>query len=218
MKGIVMKIQSVFLPAALSLCISLLIIGCSTTAWMTKEMPDASNVQQGNQVTVVTKDGRTLTGEYIELREIPMDEYVNLYQESISESSLGQVLPQYGEYIILSTSAAPDKYWEGQFVSFDANHISVKFKGESKVEDVFICGLNSLSNSHGASLQRMQFRQLFQGGDILLRSALVLDNGISNVDIPLNTIDKITTPIDVRAQIVNDAGKNGYSPFLHFAN
>jgi hypothetical protein len=218
MKGITMKTKTLFLPVAMSLVASILFIGCSTTAWMSKKIADASNVEKGNQVTVMTRGGHTFTGEYVALREIPMDEYVNIYQESISNSSLGQILPRYGEYIIVSTSAAPDKYWEGQFISFDANHISVKFKGESKPEKVFISGLNSLANSRGKSLQRMQFRQLFQGGDIMLRSALVLDTSTGSIEIPLNTIEKITTPTSVRTQIANDAEKNGYSSSLHLAN
>jgi hypothetical protein len=218
MKGTTMKINALCLPASFILCVSLILIGCSTTAWMTKEIPDASSVTKGDHVIVLTKDRHTLTGEYINFQEIPMAEYVDLYQESTSNSTLGKILPRYGEYIILSTSAAPDKYWEGQFVSFDANNISVKFKGESKAEDIFISGLNSLANSRGASLQRMQFRQLFQSGDILLRSALILDNGGIKLKIPINTIDKITAQPDVKMHIAMDAEKNGYPSFLSFTN
>lgn len=217
-KGITMKKQNIYLAAIIILCASSMFIGCSATGWMSKEIPDASGIDQGDKVTITTKSGETVTGEYVALQEISMDEYVHLYQQSISNSSLGQVLPRYGEYVIVSTSAAPDKYWEGQFVSFDANHLSVKFKGESRSEDLFISGLNSITNSHGKSLQRLQFRQLFQDGDIMLRTAIVLQNGTSKKEIPLNTIENITARPDIKTQIADDFQKNGYSLFSHLVN
>jgi len=53
----------------------------------------------------------------------------------------------------------------------------------------------------------MQFRKLFEEGDIPLRSAIVLKNGSDNVKIPINEIKDITSKsLDV-ASILSELRK-----------
>ena len=66
------------LPALVGgILIALLILsGCSVTGWSTKKIPDGSDIKPGEPVTIVQKDGRTVTGEFRGTKEMAYSEYV----------------------------------------------------------------------------------------------------------------------------------------------
>jgi hypothetical protein len=203
-KELPMKNQFPYMMAVIAITISLLFFGCSVTGWTSKNIPDGSNIRNGNSVTITTKDGSFVTGEYIGVQDIPISDYTDLYNSAISESFLGKLLPQYGENIQITTKIAEDKVWEGKFISFDTKNICLMLKGKSEPSEFYISGLTTISKIGEKTLRKMQFRKLFEEGDIPLRSAIVLKNGSDNVKIPINEIKNITSKsLDV-ASILND--------------
>jgi hypothetical protein len=203
-KELPMKNQFPYMMAVIAITISLLFFGCSVTGWTSKNIPDGSNIRNGNSVTITTKDGSFVTGEYIGVQDIPISDYTDLYNSAISESFLGKLLPQYGENIQITTKIAEDKVWEGKFISFDTKNICLMLKGKSEPSEFYISGLTTISKIGEKTLRKMQFRKLFEEGDIPLRSAIVLKNGSDNVKIPINEIKDITSKsLDV-ASILND--------------
>ena len=172
---------------------TLILCGCSVTGWSSKEIPDGSSLGRGEPVTIVQKDGRTVTGEYQGIQEIPYSEYAEQYKDATAQNINGYILPQIGEQIKVTTSIIEDKYWDGQLIGFDQKSLWVKLEGKSHADEFNISSLTTLSNQSGKILKRMQFRKLFVNGDIPLRTAIVVTNGTTDIRIPVNTINSITT-------------------------
>jgi hypothetical protein len=173
---------------------TLILCGCSVTGWSSKEIPDGSNLGRGEQVTIVQKDGNTIMGEYQGIQEIAYSEYLERYKEETAQNINGYPLPQIGEQIKVSTSLIEDKYWDGQLIGFDQKSLWVKLNGKSHPDEFDISSLTTLSNLNGKTLRRIQFRNLFVGGNIPLRTAVVVTKGTKDI-IPINTINSITTGI-----------------------
>ncbi|MBI5022294.1 MAG: hypothetical protein HZB59_12730 [Ignavibacteriales bacterium] len=193
-----MRHQTSYLLVVISITIFLSLPGCSITGWTTKDIPDGSDIGKGNAVTITTKAGKIMTGQYIGVQDIPIPDYAISYNETISQSILNKLLPQYGENIQITTKIAENKVWEGQFISFDLEHIRIMLKGKSEPAELYISGLTTLSKIGEKRVQMMQFRRLFENGDIPLRSAVVLKNGNDDLKIPINEIQNITSgSIDV---------------------
>jgi hypothetical protein len=188
-----MKYQSPCLLVVAAITTSFLLFGCSVTGWTSKNIPDGSQINTGNSVTITTKDGNSVSGEYIGVQDIPFSEYTNLYNSAVSESLLGKLLPQLGENIQITTKIAEDKVWEGKFISFDTKNICLMLKGKSEPSEFYISGLTTISKIGEKTLRKMQFRKLFEEGDIPLRSAIVLKNGSNDVKIPINEVRTITS-------------------------
>jgi hypothetical protein len=172
---------------------TLILCGCSVTGWSSKEIPNGSSLGRGEPVTIVQKDGRTVTGEYQGIQEIPYSEYAEQYKDATAQDINGYLLPQIGEQIKVSTSIIEDKYWNGQLIGFDQKSLWLKINGKSQADEFNISSLTTLSNQSGKILKRMQFRKLFIDGDIPLRTAIVVINGTMDIRIPVNTINRITT-------------------------
>lgn len=170
---------------------SALLVGCSVTGWTSKEMPDGSGISHGNTITVLTKDGSELTGEYLGISQIPFDSYAEGYRMTLSEEGLQDLLPKVGETVQISTRLSPDKCWEGKFISFDQMHLSMKVKGKTEPEQFYISSIAAISKTEGKTLRTMGFRKLFESGDLPLRSAILLRSNGDEHLIPINRISGI---------------------------
>jgi hypothetical protein len=199
-----MKNQFPYMMVVIAITTSLLFFGCSVTGWTSKNIPDGSNVSTGNDVTITMKDGNSVTGEYIGVQDIPFSEYSNLYNSAVSESLLGKLLPQLGENIQITTKIAEDKVWEGKFISFDTKNICLMLKGKSEPSQFYISGLTTISKIGEKTLRKLQFRKLFEEGDIPLRSAIVLKNGNNDIKIPINEVRTITSETVDVASILSE--------------
>ena len=171
----------------------LILCGCSVTGWSSREIPNGSNLVRGEPVTIVQKDGRTITGEFQGIQETAYSEYVEQYKDATAQNINGNLLPQIGEQIKVTTSLIEDKCWGGQLIGFDQKSLWVKLKGKSQADEFNISSLTTFSNLSGKILRRIQFRNLFLDGDIPLRTAVVVNNGTMDIRIPVNTINRITT-------------------------
>jgi hypothetical protein len=173
-----------------ALCAAAL-MGCSPTGWATKDVPDGSNITPGNTVTILQKDGTTVSGRYIGEKDMPSSEYFDQYNESIQKNSNAAQLPEIGDRIELTTSLSDTRAWTGQLVGFDKQSIWIMLPHDTKPTEFYISSLTTLSHADDVTIGGMQLRQHYLNGDLPLKSALVVSNDEGDVYVPLNTIQKV---------------------------
>jgi hypothetical protein len=164
------------------------VTGCSPTGWLTKELPDGSSFDKGDQVTVLTKNGSSTSGMFLGLESVSEQEYANQFFHSVP---LNSQVPEIGEAIRISTSISPDKIWEGKFVGFDYKNLWVKFSENTNPQPIYITNVFGLADSRGHSMYRMNLRQMFVDGDLPLMTALTIKTTNGIVYVPINTVAEI---------------------------
>jgi hypothetical protein len=174
----------------MALC-AVALTGCSPTGWATKDLPDGSNVTPGNTVSILQKDGTTISGTYLGEQEVPSSEYFDQYNESIGKQAPGARLPEIGERIELTTSLSDTRAWTGQLVGFDKQSLWVQLPRETKPTEFYISSLTRLSCANESTMGGVQLRHEYMNGNIPLKSALVISNDEGSVYVPLNTIAKV---------------------------
>ncbi len=186
-----MKTTTYILTWVFTVLSAVMVWGCSANGWATRDVPDGGALQKGETVTVVQRDGSSLTGEFQSVEPITELEYAALY-EAGTQAPYGERLPKLGQTIQLMTSLSDTKVWQGVFDGFDKDGLFLKELGSTKSEHVYLTSIRLLSDGHGDFLQRMALRKLFLDGRIPLRSAVVLHGEQGDVRIAIDAIKSLT--------------------------
>ncbi len=187
-----MKATRYMLTVVFAVLFAALLWGCSANGWATRDVPDGSGLRKGELVTVVQRDGSSLTGEFQAIEPITELEYASLY-EAGTQQPYGERLPKLGQTIQFMTSVSDSKVWQREFAGFDKDGLLTRNHKSGELEHVYPTSIRLISDGHGDFLQRMGLRQLFLDGQIPLMSALVLHGEKGNVRIAISSISHLTT-------------------------
>ncbi len=168
--------------------VAILAAGCSPTGWAVKELPDGSDLQPGEEVTVIQHDGSAITGRYIGTSTIPWDTYFGQYDEGANSVYHGGILPAISQTVQFTLSLSESKYWTGQLAGFDLEHMWAVLPGSTEPQPVYFSSIKSLSAADGSPINRTQLRGLFVNGDIPFRSALRFRTEAGEVSVPISSI------------------------------
>ena len=171
--------------------ITILALGCSPTGWAVREIPDGSNLQPNEQVTVILHDGSVISGEYMGEATIPLKDYITQYGHAALHSTEGTFLPAIGQNVKVTTTLSDTKFWTGQLVGFDLENIWMKFPGNAKSEPIYFSSITSLSDGTGGVIRQTMLRGLFLNGAIPLMSALKFKIEESEIFVPISSIRKL---------------------------
>ena len=187
----------------------LLVTGCSVTGWATKEPPKGLRLNEGETVTVLQKDGRQSTGEYVGLGAAPFADYVAEYELLSQESIQGKYLPAIGQDIEVSTSLSDTKVWQGQFLGFDHRSLWMRTKGELLPHTIYFSSITGLSGRDGKMLSRSTLRSMFLSGEIPLMSAVEIRGPGETILIPFSNIKDILVGNATGTQAADHAAMGG---------
>ena len=168
-----------------------LIYGCSPSGWAVKNVPDGSGIDRGDAVTIIRRDGMSVSGTYAGLETIPAPEYLEQYRSATRGDAPGRNLPDIGQKIRVLTSLADTKVWEGRLIGFDAKSLWVKLEGKEATAEFYFSTLASLSGKGTGSFQRMALRELFLSGQIPLMTALVIETENGRFRVPVSGIREL---------------------------
>ena len=108
---------------AFSIMITLSIImtetGCSVNGWATKTIADGSDLQSGQTVSIVKKNGNIVAGKFQHIQTLDTDEYNTLYNDPLQNYLGTKILPKIGQTVYVSTLIAENKAWKGTMIGFD---------------------------------------------------------------------------------------------------
>ncbi len=192
MEGIIMKQVTYLSLVAIAGVAMILASGCSPTGWAVRNVPDGSNLEPGETVTVIQRDGVKFVGEYLGRVTIPSAVYASQYGRMAQTDLEGWVLPAIGQTVQFNLAVDDAKYWTGQLVGFDIERMWAVFPTKTEPEPIYFSGIKSLSASNGSVINRMALRGLFLNGKIPLMSALTFKIGEEEVSVPISSIRELT--------------------------
>lgn len=166
--------------------------GCSPTGWATRDVPTGSNLDKGDIVTIIQKDGTQLTGEYEGMVNLPFTEYSTAYNSQVLQDYDGRILPAIGQRIEVTTSLTDTKSWKGQFLGFDDQNLWLKEDGNPEPSKFYISSLTSFSSRDGKVFRSMMFRDIFLSGDVPLMSVFEVKTDSGTLQVPYSSVGKIT--------------------------
>ena len=175
-------VTSILLAATLALT------GCSPTGWASKPMPDASQYEPGQQITVLQKDGTETNGAYVGNTDLEQTAYATSYNEAILHKGLDVLLPVIGEQVQITTRLAENRIISGRLVGFDEVNLWLQSAGQAGPEKVYVASITGFSHGAGHYLGQKEFRNLFLDGSIPLRTAVVVNRDGADVQIPISNI------------------------------
>ncbi len=167
-------------------------IGCSPTGWTTRDVPTGSDLNRGDIVTIIQKDGAQLTGQYQGMVNMPLTEYSIAYNSQVLREFEGRILPAIGQRVEVTTSLTDTKSWKGQFLGFDDQNLWLKEDGNTEPTKFYITSLTSFSSRDGKVFRGMMFRDLFLNGDVPLMSVFELKNDAGTIRVPYSSVREIT--------------------------
>jgi hypothetical protein len=133
------------------------------------------------------RDGSTLTGVVASIQDLSATDYDRYYNDRPSASAL----PLIGDAVAYTTSLDRNKVWTGTLAGFDESNLLVTVPGEATPEKIYFSSLGSLTGRNGRAIRRMELRGMYLNGEIPLLSAVVLRDGGSDRQVPLNEIERI---------------------------
>ncbi len=170
----------------------IVVTGCGPNQWATKEVLDGSSMKQGEVITVQQRDGQNISGTYVGTATMSVEQYKKFYSASEqTKGTEGVLLPKLGERVILATSLANDKVWQGELVGFNEQSLFLKLDGESQTNEIYVPSVVALAGKNGKSVERMEFRNMFLNGNIPLMTSIVLRNSSGDVQVPISSIKEV---------------------------
>jgi hypothetical protein len=92
--------------------------------FQSKPVEDSLKLKKGNQMILILRDGRKLTGKYIELDKLPYTEYLNRYHEFRNKETNASVLPLLGK--ITATLKTTKEKVDIELTGFDYDGLWLK--------------------------------------------------------------------------------------------
>ena len=183
-----MKLTYIILTVFVTIPCSIIVSGCSATDWATSDIPDGPSLDEGDQITIVQKDGITHTGRYKRLASLSPSEYAEEYSQGERQIFDGKLLPKLGQNIRILTTLSDSKIWEGELLGFDCSSLWMISENSAEPKEVYFTSLRYLSARDDKVFHRMHLRDLFMNGDIPLMSAIEVEDAAGLYRVPVSSI------------------------------
>lgn len=203
-------------------CSSLQYVGCSVIGFAIGASVDANSPESDSisvrqlpglelraKVKVIGKDV-TVSGEYIGLEEIPIEEYRSSYRTWQAQERSGLFIPSLGDTIIITPvrDNGGVRQIEGQLIGFRQQFLRLKIKRSSDTAayegDMLISFIKDLSDGKGNMIEGKAIQAMMTANDIPLMSKMVIEQvetPAQTVRIPLDKIERIEKKVSQNAAL-----------------
>lgn len=174
------------------------------------------DLRSGTQVRVVHRDNDISTGTFLQIEQMPFQEYLTHWHTMTSQLPEFARLPMPGERILFNTVLLPHEFWTGTTIGFCHQYLHVRLKGDSEIKRFHLTAITRIISSDGRVLYRGDLRKLMAANDVPLMTRMHLASAGETVVIPLDDISKLEVldrgtyqHVDIYA-VLSAAGKGDF--------
>lgn len=182
--------QILLVACLLAATLTLLCAGCVSTV-----PPDRAefcgDLRSGTQVRVVHRDNDISTGTFLQIEQMPFQEYLTHWNTMGSQLPEFARLPVPGERIFFNTVLLPHEFWTGTTIGFCQEYLHVRLKGDSDIKRFHLTAITRIISSDGRVVYRGDIRKLRAANDVPLMTRMILASSGETVVIPLDHISRL---------------------------